>query len=74
MQPSIEYLGLCVDATGIHPNKSKVEVGTKVTAPRNVRELQSFMGVMGYYRKFIPNLASKAKPLYDLLSTKRAWY
>ena len=70
MQPSIEYLGMCVDATEIHPNKSKVEAVTKVAAPRNLKELQTFMGMIGYYRKFIPNLASKVKPLYDL-STKR---
>ena len=61
MQPSIQYLGLCVDVKGIHQNRNKVEAVTKVPTPKNVNLLQKFVGMIGYHGRSIPNVASKAK-------------
>ena len=40
-----------------------------VTAPENVRELCSFLGLVNYYGKFVPNLVSLLHPLHQLLQT-----
>ena len=67
MQDSIEYSGHHIDTTGIHTTTSKVEAIAKAPAPENVTQLRSFLGMINYYGKFIPNLAAKLHPLYTLL-------
>ena len=42
--------------------------------PKNVKELRSFLGMMNYYRKFIPNLATILQPLSLLLQKNRRWF
>lgn len=41
--------------------------------PKNVQQLQSFLGLLNYYRKFLPNLATILKPLNDLLQKDKNW-
>ena len=69
MLPSIEYLGHQINHEGIRPLEDKVEAIAKAPAPRNLRELRSFLGLLNYYGKFIPNLATIIHPLTTLLST-----
>ena len=64
---SVEYLGHCVDAQGLHTLPSKVEAILKVPDPENLQQLRSFLGLLNYYGKFIPNLASIVHPLNQLL-------
>ena len=73
MQDSIEYLGHHIDTTGIHTATSKVEAISKAPSPKNVSELRSFLGMVNYYGKFIPNLAGKLHPLYALLKNGTKW-
>ena len=73
MQDSIDYLGHHIDATGIHTATSKVEAITKAPAPKNTTQLRSFLGMINYYGKFIPNLADKLHPLYALLKNGTKW-
>jgi len=73
MMDRIEYLGLWIDAEGVHPTDEKIEAVTRLSAPRNLDELRSFYGMIGYYRKFLPNLATVARPLSQLLSPKQKW-
>ena len=70
---SIEYLGHRVDEHGIHPLSSKVEAIVNAPAPENVQQLRSFLGLVNYYGKFIPNLASRLHPLNALLSARQKW-
>ena len=58
LMSSIEYLGHCVNEHGIQPLPSKVEAIVNAPAPENVQQLRSFLGLVNYYGKFIPNLAS----------------
>ena len=67
LQPSVEYLGHKIDAKGLHALESKLEAITKAPTPRNVQELRSFLGLLNYYGRFIPNLASILHPLNALL-------
>lgn len=66
---NVEFLGYKIDAKGIHPLTNKVECIYKAPSPRNVTQLKSYLGLLNYYRKFIPMLSSKLKPLYDLCKT-----
>jgi len=63
----VELLGHTISTHGVSPISAKIEVISNWLAPKNVKQLQSFLGAIGYYRKFIHNYASIAKPLYKLL-------
>lgn len=65
--PKVEYLGHLIDGNGLHPTKEKVNVIQEAPQPRNVTELRSFLGIINYYGKFLPNLSTKSAPLYQLL-------
>ena len=73
LRPLVEYLGHCVDATGLHTTPSKVEALKEAPQPRNVQELRSFLSLVHYYGKFMPNLATLLNPLNLLLRDERKW-
>ena len=64
---SVEYLGHIVSngRIAIDPDKMKAVIDWKIPF-RNVTEVQSFLGLIGYYRKFIPHFSHIARPLHDL--------
>jgi predicted aspartyl protease len=64
---TIEYLGHKVKQGQISPLTSKVNAIENAKPPSNIKELQQFLGIVNYYRKFIPNFSQKASVLYDLL-------
>jgi hypothetical protein len=55
-QKTIKYLGHLVSADGILPDPEKIKAIQHVPIPKNVATLQSFLGLIGYYRKFMPDL------------------
>ena len=69
-QPSIEFLGYLVDSNGISPLPHRVEAIRKVAPPTTVKELQSFLGMINYYRRFIPHAAHHMYALFELLKGK----
>lgn len=69
----IKYLGHLLGQQGIKPLQSKVEAIQKAPQPKNVSELKSFLGMINYYGKFVPNLASELSPLYALLHRSAEW-
>ena len=70
---SVDFLGHRIDAEGIHPLPSKVEAMVKAPAPRNITELKSFLGMVNYYAKFLPNVSTHLFPLYALLKKEHGW-
>ena len=58
MKPVLECLGHRVDTEGFHPVETKVKAIQEAPAPKNPTELKSFLGVLNFYGKFIPNLSS----------------
>jgi hypothetical protein len=62
---SIEYLGHIVDGDGLRPNPQLVQALVDFPRPKTLKELQSFLGLANYYRKFIANFSHIALPLTD---------
>ena len=73
MLPAVEYLGHVISADGVRPAEDKKRAILEAPAPKNVTQLRSFLGLLNYYGKFLPNLASTLAPLYSLLEKYRAW-
>ena len=68
MEPQVTYLGHRVSKEGIQPMEDKVEAITNAPPPWNVSELKSYLGMINYYQKFLPNLSSVLAPLHRLLN------
>lgn len=66
-QTEIKYLGYCVDHRGIRPSDENVDTVLNYPVPRNARDVQRFVGLTSYFRRFVPGFSVLAKPLYDLL-------
>ena len=75
MFPSGLFLGHKIDAQGLHPLLEKVKTIKDAPKPRNLYELKSYLGLLSYYSKFLPNLSTILAPLYELpqASTKWEW-
>ena len=70
--PSLDFLGHLVDSTGIRPRAEKVQVIRDFPQPTTQRQLREFLGLINFYRRFIPNCANILHPLNSLLKhTKR---
>lgn len=63
----VEFLGFIVSADGIKTNPSKVKSILEFPYPKTLRDLRSFLGLSGYYRRFVKDYAGIAKPLTSLL-------
>eukprot|EP00731_Ephydatia_muelleri_P024558 Em0016g829a len=70
---SVEYLGHRISAAGIQPTEDKKKAILQAPAPKNVTQLKSWLGLLNYYSKFLPNLSATLAPLYDLLKSQRSW-
>ena len=70
---SVEYLGHQISKDGICTLPSKVAAIDRAPAPTNVQELCSFFGLLNYYGKLLPNLATILHPLNALLQADRKW-
>jgi len=71
----IEYLGHTVGLGKVAPRLAKVEAILKFPRPADRKQLRSFLGIAGYYRKFIPHFAEIAACLTNLLrkGSKFVW-
>lgn len=66
-QPKVEYFGHFISSQGVEIHFRKVEVAAKWPSSKSIKYLRSFLGIRGYYRKFIHGYAILSRPLHDLL-------
>lgn len=65
---SIELLGHLVGEGKMKPVPGKLEAIQKLTPPSTVKHIKSFLGLVGFYRRFIKKFANLAAPLVGLLA------
>ncbi|XP_039505665.1 uncharacterized protein LOC120461506 [Pimephales promelas] len=68
LRKEVQFLGHRVSAVGISPDPEKVAAVQGWEPPRTVRQVRSFLGFVGYYRRFIKGFSGLAKPLNQLLA------
>ena len=73
MLPEVEYLGHSISAQGIRSLREKVRAIRDAPRPQDISQIRSFLGMLNYYGKFLPNLATLLRPLYDLLQSAETW-
>ena len=69
----VNFLGHQLDETGIRPTEDKVETVKEWPRPNNVQEVRRFLGMVGYYRQYIPHFADKTVHLTNLLQKEARW-
>ena len=62
----IHYLGHLISPEGISPLPSKLDSIKHIPAPNSAKEIKQFLGLTGYYRKFVPRFADISRPLTTL--------
>ena len=66
----LDFLGHHVTSSGIRPLAEKLRAVQKYKAPKIVKSLQRFLGMLNFYRRFLPNIAAMLRPLTDALAGK----
>ena len=69
----VSYCGHEIDADGLHKSPDKVTAVAEAPRPENVTQLRSFLGLVNYYHRFIPNYSTVVAPLNELLQDKVTW-
>jgi len=69
LRREVEFLGHVVKNGTIRPSEQKTRAVTCFPEPKNMRQVQSFLGLSGYFRKFVPGYSTIAHPLSNLLRT-----
>ncbi|KAG6445389.1 hypothetical protein O3G_MSEX003922 [Manduca sexta] len=67
LRKEVAYLGHIINENGVKPNTDKTKAVTQFPTPQSPKDIKSFLGLVSYYRRFIPNFAKLAKPLTSLL-------
>lgn len=65
-QTSVKYLGHEISEEGVRPNAEKVKAIVDAPPPTNLTQVKSYLGLINYYGRFIPNLSSELLELYKL--------
>jgi len=75
LRKEVTYLGHIISENGILPDPSKLSAVKNFPTPKKIKDVQSFIGLAGYYRKFIKDFSKIAKPLTILMKkdTKFDW-
>jgi len=63
----VTFLGYVIENVTLHPSPDKSQAVVSFPEPKSLKDVQSFLGLTGYFRKFIANYSTIAKPLSDLL-------
>ena len=73
LSDSVEYCGHIISAKGLHTSEKKTRAITQMPVPSSIQQLRSFLGMIQYYARFLPNLSTELAPLHDLLKKDAPW-
>lgn len=73
LSPSINYLGFEIDKLGVRPGQGKIEAVRQFPSPKTVKNIRQFLGLTGYFRKFVKDYAAIVKPLTLLTRKDCVW-
>nr|GEZ78421.1 putative reverse transcriptase domain-containing protein [Tanacetum cinerariifolium] len=68
--PKVQFLSYVIDSQGIHVDPAKIESVKDWTSPKSPMEIRKFLGLAGYYRRFIEAFSKIAKPMTKLTQKK----
>nr|GFB92579.1 reverse transcriptase domain-containing protein [Tanacetum cinerariifolium] len=68
--PKVQFLGHVIDSQGIHVDPTKIESVKNWASPKSPTEIRQFLGLAGYYRRFIEGFSKVAKPMTKLTQKK----
>lgn len=71
LRKEVEFLGHVVKQEGVKHNPNKIKIIKDFSCPHNRKTIKSFLGVIGYYRKFIRDFARITKPMTKQLKGKK---
>lgn len=69
----VKYLGYIVGGGKLRTDPEKVEAITKISAPKNVKDVRRFLGTVGWYRRFIPEFSTLTAPITDSLKKSKTF-
>lgn len=67
LRTEVAYLGHIITQEGIKPNPDKIAAIKNYPVPKNSKQIKQLLGLIGYYRRFIPNLSKIEQPINNLL-------
>lgn len=73
LHTEMRYLGHFIGADGLRPDPEKVSAIRDYPVPTSVKDLERFLGMIGWYQKFVPGFADRAAPLYALKKRDAKW-
>ncbi|CAG9138002.1 unnamed protein product [Plutella xylostella] len=73
LKDRIDYLGYEISVSGVRPGDKKIQCVLDFPRPQNVHSVRQFLGLVGYFRKFIRDFARISHPLSKLLKKDSAW-
>nr|GFA78219.1 putative reverse transcriptase domain-containing protein [Tanacetum cinerariifolium] len=68
--PKVQFIGHVIDSQGIHVDPAKIESVKDWASPKSLTEISQFLGLAGYYRRFIEGFSKIAKPMTKLTQKK----
>lgn len=74
LRNEIKFIGHIFSEKGVRPDNEKIKSIVELPTPKNIQELQRFLGMVNYLDQFIENLSAKNKHLRDLLKKETLWH
>ena len=71
-QSSLKYLGYVIDKGGLRTDPDKVTAVSEYPRPVTATQIKRFMGLVGWYRRFVPDFSSLSAPITALLHEERS--
>ncbi|KAL7290673.1 hypothetical protein TKK_0015430 [Trichogramma kaykai] len=73
-RPEAKFLGYIVDRNGLRTDPDKTKAVLDCKPPKNIKQLKGFLGMIGWYARFLKNLAEIRQPLTELTRKNVAWH